>query len=116
MLIDGGPEGMIKTSWTACEYFNCGCGKCVSKQSKMDKKITAQWARETADSVLSKKVEAELEECEKKIEFAVSENKMTTTIYSFYGQPKTVQELESRGFKVKQHDDQREGSSLTISW
>jgi hypothetical protein len=82
----------------------------------MDKLITAEWARETADSVLSKKVEAELEECETKIKQAVSENKMATTIYGFYGQPKTVTELESRGFKVKQHDDQRDGSSLTISW
>lgn len=82
----------------------------------MDKGFTAQWARETSEAVLSKKVEAELEICEKKIKEAVSENKMTTTIYSFYGQSKTVKELESRGFKVKQHDNQRDGSSLTISW
>jgi hypothetical protein len=84
----------------------------------MDKLITAQWARETAYNVLSKNIEAELEECEKKIKEAVSENKMTTTIYSFGRQmnQKTVQVLESRGFKVKQHDDQRDGSSLVISW
>jgi len=82
----------------------------------MDTRITAQWARETADTILSQKISAELKECERKIREAVSENKMTTTIYSFYGQLKTVQELESRGFKVKQHDDQRDGSSLTISW
>lgn len=110
VLIDGGPEG-----------YYCGDGSGIgieikTKTIKMDKKVTAQWARETAETVLGKKVEAELEECEKKIREAVIENKMTTTIYSFYGQSKTVQELESRGFKVKQHDDQRDGSSLTISW
>jgi len=116
MLIDGGPEGFIQTSWTACEYFNCGCGKCIAKQNKMDNKVTAQWARETADKVLSKKVDGELEICEKKIREAVSQNKMTVTIYSFTSESMTVKELESRGFKVKQHDDQRDGSSLTISW
>lgn len=116
MLIDGGPEGFIQTSWTACEYFNCGCGKCIAKQNKMDNEVTAQWARETAEKVLIKKVEAELEECEKKIKHAVSENEMTTTIFSFYGQKQTIKELESRGFKVKQENDQFNGSSLTISW
>lgn len=108
ILIDGGPEG-----------YYCGDGSGIGikiKTIKMDTKITAQWARETADTVLSKKVEAELQECEQKIRQAVFENKMNTTIYSFYGHPKTVQELESRGFKVEQDDDQKEGSSLKISW
>jgi len=104
--MDGGPDG----------YQLIGPISKKSKKKDMDKEITAEWARKTADTVLSKKVEAELVECEENIKQAVSENKMTTTIYSFYGHIKTVQELESRGFKIKQYDDQRDGSSLTISW
>lgn len=108
ILIDGGKEGY---------YRGDGSGIGINTKSKnMDKEITAKWARETADSVLGKKVEAELEECEQRIKLAVKENKMSTTIYTFYGQPKTVKELESRGFKVKQYDSQRDGASLTISW
>jgi len=86
------------------------------KNNNMNKEITAKWAKETADNVLSKQVEVEVEKCEESIKQAVSENKMTTTVYSFYCHEKTLQELVSRGFKVTQRDDQREGSSLTISW
>lgn len=82
----------------------------------MNKEVTAQWARETADKVLNNRVEAELKECEVKIRQAVSENKMTTTLFLFTAQSRTIKELQSRGFNVKQHDDQRDGSSFIISW
>lgn len=114
MIIDGGPEGFIRTSLTMREYF--GHDKSIVKEDKMDTKITAQWARETAESNLSDKCQAELKECERHIKDAISQNNMSTTIYGLYGLQRTIKELESRGFKVRQDNTQIDGSSLTIAW
>lgn len=117
MLIDGGPEGLIITSWTACEYFNsgCRCAKCEAKKNTMDKTITAEWARNEANRVIGERVAKELNTCENAIKQAVSKNEMGCYV-GIYAHQKTIQELTSRGFDVKQHDDQRDGSSVYIKW
>jgi hypothetical protein len=117
MLIDGGPEGTIITSLTACEYFNygCSCGKCIAKKGKMDKQITADWARQQATAILGERVSKEIETCEQAIKQAVTKNEMSCYV-SIYAHQNTIKELTSRGFEVKQHSDQREGNSLHIKW
>lgn len=78
-------------------------------------KITAEWARDKATTILGLKVSLEVEKCLETIETAVSANKMSTSV-NMYANALTIKELEKRGFKVKQQDDQREGSYLTIEW
>jgi len=78
-------------------------------------KITAEWARKTANEILGVKVKTQIEQCLKFIEGAVSRNELSTSI-SMYADKLTIKELEKRGFSVKQQNDQRDGSYLTISW
>lgn len=81
----------------------------------MDKKITAEWAKNTAINAISEQVAKEIATCENEIKRAVDRNQMNC-IVGIYGQPKTISELVKRGFKVEQHDDQRDGSYISISW
>lgn len=81
----------------------------------MDNKITAQWARETAQKQLGEQVNEQVNKCLKAIEDAVKRNEMSTDV-GVYAKPLTITELQHRGFTVKQHDDQRDGSYLSISW
>jgi len=81
----------------------------------MDIGITAEWAKKTANEIHGAKVEAQLTKCGVDIRNAVSQNKFETNV-SVYADPLTIKELESRGFVVKQTDDQRDGSYLEISW
>lgn len=81
----------------------------------MDKKITAEWARTTSDTVLSEMVETQIIQCERAIKVAVNANEMEVST-NMFALPKTKSELEGRGFKVKQFSDQRDGDSLKISW
>lgn len=113
MLIDGGPEGFIKSSKTACEYFNLNC----KEEEDMDKCITAKWAKAESEKVLGEKVQKELGKCEVAIRQAVRENKFETTLY-FYPHDLTVHVLtENRGFKVNcKHGGQMGNDSIKISW
>ena len=77
--------------------------------------INAEWARNQANKVLGDRVQAELSNCESTIKNAANRNEMSCYV-GIYAHSKTIQELRSRGFEVKQYDDQREGSSLYISW
>lgn len=86
----------------------------------MDKKyITAEWARKTANSMLGKKVEGEIEGVLLVIEEAVKNNKMNvdclTNLHDL-----TVQELRNRGFKVRWLEgdvrDPREHGYYDITW
>jgi hypothetical protein len=81
----------------------------------MKEEITAEWAKKTAESVLGEKVNKQLEVCLDAIERAVKGNQMGCSV-GIYADALVVKELNKRGFSVKQHDDQREGSYLNISW
>ena len=80
-----------------------------------NKDVDAKWARETATAILGEKVQEQLNKCLNTIRSAVTRNEMSTSI-SMYADNLTIQELTKRGFKVKQEDDQRDGSYLQISW
>lgn len=77
--------------------------------------ITAEWGKKTATAILGEKVEKQLETCLVSIETAVKRNELSTYV-GISAHQLTIIELEKRGFKVKAHDDQRDGSSLSISW
>lgn len=78
-------------------------------------KITAKWAREEADKNIGEEVRQQVLQCEEAIKNAVRKNEMATYVY-IWAKPRTIKELETNGFKVKQYDDQREGTYLHISW
>lgn len=79
--------------------------------------ITAKWARETSQNVLSTKVEEQLRVCFIGIEAAVSRNDMYCHV-GIYPHDLTIKELNTRGFTTKYHDaiDQRDGGYLEIKW
>lgn len=81
----------------------------------MREEITAAWARKTSENILGEKIHKQIEVCFNAIERAVKENKMSCSV-GIYADSLVVKELNKRGFEVKQHDDQRDGSYLTISW
>ncbi len=81
----------------------------------MKEGITADWARKTAESVLGEKINKQIEVCLDAIERAVKANQMACSV-GIYADALVVKELNKRGFKVEQSNDQREGSYLTISW
>ncbi len=102
VLIDGGPEGF--------QWF-----KREEKEKNMREEITADWARKTSEKVLGEKVKGQIEICLNAIERAVKANQMACSV-SIYADALTIKDLNKRGFTVKQYDDQRDGSYLTISW
>lgn len=77
--------------------------------------ITAEWARKTATSVLGDKVKQQVDTCLAHVKQAVARNDMSCYV-NIYADAFTISELHKRGFKCKQHDDQRDGSSLQINW
>jgi hypothetical protein len=77
--------------------------------------INAEWARKQATSVLGEKVKKQIDTCLDVIEKAVARNEMSTSI-GIYAESLTLEDLRKRGFTVKQYDDQRDGSYLSISW
>ena len=81
----------------------------------MRQEITAEWARKTSESILGEKVHKQIEACLNAIENAVKQNKMSCSV-GIYADALVIKELNRRGFSVKQYDDQRDGSYLTISW
>ena len=81
----------------------------------MKEQITAEWARKTSENILGEKVNKQLETCLDAIERAVKANQMGCSI-GIYADALVVKELNKRGFKVEQSNDQRDGSYLTISW
>jgi hypothetical protein len=80
-----------------------------------NKEITAEWARKTAETKLSAAAEKQLNFCLDEIKKAVNENKMNVGVY-IYVMPACLNELIKRGFEVKSHEDQRDGTWTTISW
>lgn len=81
----------------------------------MRENITADWARKTAESILGEKINKQIDICLTAIEEAVKRNEMGCSI-GIYADAIVVKELNKRGFSVKQYNDQRDGSYLTISW
>lgn len=81
----------------------------------MREEITAEWARKTSESILGVKVGKQLNDCLDFIEKAVKANQMNCSV-AIYADALVIKELNKRGFEVKQYDDQRDGSYLTISW
>jgi len=80
-----------------------------------DNEITAKWAKDTTQNVLGVKIEKQINDCLRGIKNAVSRNEMSVNI-DMYADQLTKKELEKRGFKIRQHSDQREGSFLNINW
>lgn len=81
----------------------------------MKEGVTADWARKTAESVLGEKINKQIEVCLDAIERAVKANQMACSV-GIYADTLVIKELNKRGFKVQQYNDQRDGSYLTISW
>lgn len=81
----------------------------------MRQEITAEWARKTSESILGEKVKNQINICLNAIEDAVKKNKMNCSV-GIYADGLVIKDLNRRGFSVKQHDDQRDGSYLVISW
>ena len=81
----------------------------------MNDKITAEWARKQSKEVLGERVKSELTRCENAILSAVKSNTNSCNVY-IYAHSVTINELKNRGFKTTQHDDQRDGSTLVITW
>lgn len=81
----------------------------------MKEEITAEWARKTAENILGEKIQKQIEVCLDAIQRAVKTNQMACSV-GIYADALVVKDLNKRGFKVEQSNDQREGSYLTISW
>lgn len=77
--------------------------------------INAEWARKQATSILGEKVKKEINICLDAIEKAVASNEMSISL-GIYAESLTLEDLRKRGFTVKQYDDQRDGSYISISW
>jgi len=77
--------------------------------------INAEWARKQATSILGEKVKKEINICLDAIEKAVASNQMSISL-GIYAESLTLEDLRKRGFTVKQYDDQRDGSYISISW
>lgn len=95
--------------------FNPQVKGLLLKINKMKNEITAEWARKTSESILGDKINKQIEVCLDAIERAVKANKMSCTV-GIYADALVVKDLNKRGFKVEQSNDQRDGSYLTISW
>ena len=95
--------------------FNPQVKGLLLKTKQMKEEITADWARKTAESVLGEKINKQFEVCLDAIERAVKANQMACSV-GIYADALVVKELNKRGFKVEQSNDQRDGSYLTISW
>jgi len=83
--------------------------------NKTEIRVTAKWAKETANGILGTKVKEQIEKCETNIIAAVKRNEMYCHV-GIYADRLTIKELTSRGFECKQEDDQRNGSYLIIKW
>jgi len=95
--------------------YEWGHGEPNEETQSNGNEITAEWARRTAETQLGIKSTEELKKCFDAIKKAVSENKMSTTLY-FYASKPCLEELHERGFQAYAKSDQREGSWTTISW
>jgi len=80
-----------------------------------NKDVTAKWARETANNQLGAKADKELSDCLIKVKSAVAQNKLSVTCYNSV-EDVVIKELESRGFKLANGYDQRDGGWIKISW
>ncbi len=77
--------------------------------------ITADWARKQVATILGIKVNQEVTKCLQEIEISVKNIQRDVSV-NIFADDLTIKELEQRGFKVKQIDDQKNGSYLTIYW
>lgn len=77
--------------------------------------ITASWARKTAEDQLGARAKTQLTQCLNQIESAVKSNQLNTNI-TMYAESVVIKELERRGFKIQQMNEQRDGSYLKIEW
>ena len=88
----------------------------------MEKWITAEEARRKSNTILGDKVKGQLELCEKAINKAIVENKMSANVI-FQLEPLAKKDLEARGFIITYTDgyygyfrDQRDCGYTTINW
>ena len=77
--------------------------------------VTAKWARNIAEMQLVISAKAQVETCLNAIKEAANKKRFTVTVgLNLEDMAKT--ELLRRGFKVEEHDDQRDGSWVVINW
>jgi len=81
----------------------------------MREDITAKWARKTSENMLGERVKKQIGVCLAAIENAVKANEMACSI-PIYADVLVIKELDKRGFRVKQYDNQIDGRYLTIYW
>ena len=83
---------------------------------KFEHKVTAKWARETANDILGKKVLNEIEKCENTIRAAVKKNEMSCNIFIILDNL-TKKEFTARGFEIEYHKrhEQQDSSYYEIS-
>ena len=82
----------------------------------MKEEITAEWARRTAQTILSEKVNKELSLCFIAIEHAVKNNELCCNVY-FVPEDLTMEELTKRDFKlICVPSTQRDEGFLEIKW
>jgi hypothetical protein len=83
---------------------------------KIEPQITATWAREKANEIMSENAKNQLFDCLTRIKEAVAKNQMSAYVNTLDDIVK--QELAKRGFvlEFKQRYDQRDPSYYTIKW
>ena len=77
--------------------------------------ITADWAREQSNKMLSNKVTFQLTECLIGIKEALENDNTYVYIYE-YLHPKVISHLQSRGFTLEDCCSQKDGDAFKITW
>ena len=86
----------------------------MMKPEEIQPEVTANWAREQAETVMSEKAKTNLNDVLSAISKASTENKRVLHIVGVHHL--AVKELERRGFKVEFIHDQRECDYYSIVW
>ena len=87
----------------------------MMKPEEIQPEVTADWAREQAETLMSEKAKTDLNEVLSSISKASSENKRVLHIISLH--QLTVKELRRRGFKLEfTNAITRESSYWSIVW
>lgn len=78
--------------------------------------ITANNAYDKSFSALTKRIESSLQTIEKHILNAAEKGEFEVNLEGVFLDKEVMSTLESLGYVVERHDDQREGAWTIISW
>lgn len=83
----------------------------------MRENITAEWAKETAQTLLNAKIKSQISKILDDIELAVKKNDFRCTSYGDF-HDLAIEDIEKRGFivKINANINQMDGVSYSISW